>query len=200
LRGAEGAGGSVERLLAEAAAFRLLGLLFERPRAGWKAEVVAVAREVGDPAVREAAEALAEFTEADHLALLGPGGRVSPREVSYRGLEDPGRVVSDLALRYEAFAYRPETEEPLDHVSVETGFVGYLMLKQAYAASRLDHEAMGVAREACGRFLGEHLGPLARGVEQRLEGIGEAGPLCLAARALVEKVGQAARLLEAVSR
>jgi hypothetical protein len=48
--------GPDERRIAEAATWRLLGLLLERPRAGWHAEVAALAREIADPALNGAAQ------------------------------------------------------------------------------------------------------------------------------------------------
>lgn len=185
-------GAAVEAAVGEAAAWRLLGLLLERPRAGWLEEVEAVAREVDDPKLREAAAAAPAATEAAHLAVFGPAGAVSPREVSYRGFEDPARVLSDLAAFYEAFAYRPASEEPPDHVSVEAGFLGYLKLKEAYARSRGDAEAGRAASVAFERFAREHLGPFARALRGKLEGAAAAGRLHLAAAAaLVARLGRA---------
>ena len=87
----------VKELLREAAAWRLLGLLFERPRDGWWREVEMLSREVVDPEITAAAEAARDGGgEGRYLALLGPGGPVSPREVTYRGMEDPGRIFADI--------------------------------------------------------------------------------------------------------
>ncbi len=183
----------VESALGEAAAWRLLGLLFERPTTGWLEEVEAVAREVRDPKLRAAAAAAPAATEAGHLAVFGPGGAVSPREVSYRGLEDPSRVIADLAAFYEAFAYRPASEEPPDHVSVEAGFLGYLRLKEAYARSRGDPEAERAASAAFERFAREHLGPFARALGQKLADAAAAEPLHrVATAALLARLGRAA--------
>lgn len=55
--------------------------------------------------------------------MLGPGGLASPREVAYRGMGDPGQILSDILAFHEAFAFRPEAEEPPDHVAVEAGFL-----------------------------------------------------------------------------
>lgn len=158
--------------LREAAAWRLLSLLFERPRAEARAEIAAIAAEIDEPALREAAGAATEASEGLYLALLGPGGPVSPREVAYRPLEDPGRILSDLTAAYEAFAYRPRTEDPIDHVAVEAGFAGYLTIKESYAIAAGRREEAEVAREARAAFLRDHLAPLARGIAERLAGNG----------------------------
>jgi nitrate reductase assembly molybdenum cofactor insertion protein NarJ len=159
----------LRQLLSDATAWRLLGLLFERPREGWWQEVEALGRSVSDPEIRAAADAAREeASEGLYLAVLGPGGPVSPREVTYRGMEDPGRIVADISAFYEAFAFRPETEEAPDHLAVEAGFVGYLRLKEAYAWARGNEEEAEVAAKAATRFLETHLSTLAWPVAERI--------------------------------
>jgi len=179
----------VRDLLAQAAAWRLLGLLFERPREGWCREVDGLSREVSDAEVRAAVEAAREeASEGLYLALLGPGGAVPPREVAYRGMEDPGHIVADVSAFYDAFAFRPQTEEPPDHVSVEAGFLGYLRLKEAYARMRGQDERAEVTAEAAARFLAEHLSTFARPFADRLEKT-DARYLGAAATALARRAG-----------
>ena len=171
-----------------AAEERLLALLLERPRAGWHAEVEALAREVEDPVLRTAAAAARDAREGLHLAHLGNGGPVSPREVAHRPASDPGHVLAELRALYEAFAYHPRSEEPLDHVAVEVGFLGYLSLKQAFAAQRGDVDGVTTVESARKTLVREHLvylaEPLCRSLERH-----EAGYLALAARALLARVG-----------
>jgi nitrate reductase assembly molybdenum cofactor insertion protein NarJ len=179
----------VRQLLGEAAAWRLLGLLFERPRQDWRREVEMLSREVVDPEITAAAEAAREEAgEGLYLALLGPGGPVSLREVTYRGMEDPGRIIADISAFYEAFAFQAETEEAPDHLSVEAGFLGYLCLKEAYARARGNEEEAEVAAQAAARFREEHLPKLAWPVA---DGLAEAGVryLVLAAAALTRRSG-----------
>jgi hypothetical protein len=125
--------------LAEAARWRLIGLLLERPRPGWHAEQRALAASA-DPVLAAISQDAERAEEGSYLRVFGPGGSASPREVAHRGWADPGRILSEVAAFYDAFAYRPGTEDPLDHVAVEAGFVGYLRLKQAYARDRGDAE------------------------------------------------------------
>jgi hypothetical protein len=160
---------NAQQLMREAAEWRLFGLLFERPNARWAGEVRTVAREVGDEELRTAASAwLAEANEGDYLALLGPGGAASPREVGYRGMGDPGWILSDIAQFHQAFAYQPAAEDPPDHVSVMAGFIGYLWLKEAFARECGDEEAAAVTAAARGEFLNEHLAYLAAPLAERL--------------------------------
>jgi len=179
----------VQQLLGDATAWRLLGLLFERPREDWWQDVEMLSREVSDPAIKAAADAAhEEANEGLYLALLGPGAPVSPREVTYRGMEDPGHIIADLSTFYEAFAFHPETEEAPDHLAVEAGFLGYLCLKQAYARARRNDEEAEVSAQAETRFRDAHLATFAWPVAERLE---EAHVcyLSLAASALAHRSG-----------
>lgn len=179
----------LQHLLGEATAWRLLGLLFERPREGWWQEVDSLSRLVSDPEIRAAAEtARDEASEGLYLSLLGPGGAVSAREVTYRGMEDPGHIVADIAAFHEAFAFQPETEEAPDHLAVEASFVGYLALKEAYARARGDEEEAEVASEASARFREDHLSVLTWPVAERLATTG-VRYLALAATALARRSG-----------
>ena len=184
-------------LLAEAAAWRLLGLLFERPRDGWWRQAGDLSRELGDPELTAAVDAAREeASEGLYLALLGPGGVVSPREVSYRGMEDPGRILADLQAFYQAFAFNPRTEEAADHLSVETGFLGYLRFKEAFARAQGQDEKAAIAADAASRFRTDHLAAYAQPFAERAEKTG-VRYLTLAARALAQRVPPAQRGAEA---
>lgn len=182
-------GPEVRQLLGDATAWRLLGLLVERPREGWWQEVEMLSREVADPEITAAADAAREgANEGLYLALLGPGGPVSLREVTYRGMEDPGRIIADIQAFYEAFAFQPKTEEAPDHLAVEAGFLGYLCLKEAYARARGTEDEAEVAAQAAARFREEHLSTLAWPVAERLENA-DVRYLSLAAAAVARRAG-----------
>jgi len=176
---------TVNALIAQAAEWRLLGLLLERPRPGWHEEVAALGREVRHADLRGAAAAAAAATEGEYLALLGPAG-VSPREVSYQTFADPGALLAQLAAMYEAFAFQPRAEDPADHLAVEAGFVGYLFLKEAFARSRGERVAAATTATARQRMLAEHL-TAARPLAQRLAAAGESY-LAAASAILAEQV------------
>lgn len=159
-------------LLEEAASWRLIGLTLERPRAGWAETILAIGgeRAVDTEVAALAARAVDEASEASFLAVFGPGGEVSPREVSYRRMGDPGRILAEIAILYETFAFMPDTEEPPDHISVEVGFISFLRLKEAYA-SMLEHEDEArLVREASEIFIAEHLLYVVAGLESRIGG------------------------------
>ena len=180
------------RILAAAAEWRLLGLLLERPRPGWLEEIAALEREVDAADVKAAAaEALQQAREAIHLDVFGPGGLVSPREVAYRGREDPGRILADLNAFYGAFAYRPQAEDPIDHVAVEAGFAGYLLLKEAFARAQGDIEAAQIAVSGFGRFVHDHLQCFVEPMANRVESGAPVPYLVLATRALAARTGPA---------
>lgn len=146
--------------IARAARWRLLGLLLERPRAGWGAEIERLAAEIEDPPLRAAAAAARDATEGEYHALLGPGAQSSPREASAIGLGDPGWMFSEIARFYEAFGYAPRAEDPPDHVAVEAGFVGFLELKESLAWANGDAEAARTVAAARDAFVAAHLAPL----------------------------------------
>jgi hypothetical protein len=158
-----------EELLAQAAAWRLASLLLERPRPWWRDEIEKLSCEVADRELSAYAREAGDETEETYHRLFGPGGIVSPREVSYCGFEDPGRLMAELNAFYHAFLFEPRREEPIDHISVEAGFVGYLFLKQAYATLRRSVDASEITRNARARFASEHLLRCAEGISGRLD-------------------------------
>jgi hypothetical protein len=174
--------------LAEATRWRLLGLLFERPRPGWAAEVEALASEVDDVDLSQAASAAKAAREADYIAFLGPGGLASPREVAYRGMHDPGRILSDIVAYHRAFHFTPKSEEPVDHIAMEASLIGYLYLKEAYALAAGDCDVARIAAAAAQSFLDSHLRYLGAPFAER---IGAVGPehLVVASRALATRSG-----------
>jgi nitrate reductase assembly molybdenum cofactor insertion protein NarJ len=177
-----------QRLLAEAAEWRLIALLFERPRDGWQAEVASLAAEVQDPTLKEAAAASAEATEGLYHTTLGPGGPASPREVTYRKTAVSGHFLAELCAFYAAFAYQPVLDEPPDHVAVQAGFVGYLRLKEAFARACGSEDQATIAADAASRFVGEHLAVMAQRLAASLERSG-ISYLTLAGAALLSRTG-----------
>ncbi len=176
----------VREALGRAAELRLVGLLLERPKVGRREQVLDLAAEAVDPELRTLALRLAELDEPTYVSLLGPGGPVSPREVAYRRVEDPGWILADAASFYEAFGFRPESEDPLDHVAVVTGFAAYMALKEAYALAR--GGSADVVTEARARFVDTHLVPLAAGLASRLDAVAAPDLLALA-RFLAVRIG-----------
>lgn len=155
-------------LLTQAAAWRLASLLLERPHAEWKNEIVKLCGEVTDQELSSCMREVDQATEESYHRIFGPGGTVSPREVSYCGFEDPGRLMAELSAFYQAFSFQPRREEPIDHIAVEAGFVGYLFLKEAYARMQENSEAAEITKNARERFIKDHVGRCAQGMIQRL--------------------------------
>jgi len=179
----------VHDLLRQAAEWRLIGLLFECPVGTWRDDIAALARDVDDPLLGGAVQhALDEASEGLYHSTFGPGGPAPPREVSYLQAVQLGYLLSELTAFYDAFAYQPVTKESPDHVSVEVGFVGYLLLKQAYALSRGDDEQASVAAEAEVTFRREHLASFVEPLAATLESSGIAY-LAEIGRALATRVG-----------
>jgi nitrate reductase assembly molybdenum cofactor insertion protein NarJ len=155
-------------LISEAAAWRLASLLLERPRPQWLTEIAEVAAEVNEQKLRSSAAETKEATEELYQGLFGPGGIISPREVSYCGMEDPGQVMAQLSSFYQAFSFAPKREEPIDHIAVEAGFVGYMFLKEAYAQMQGDTESGEITKEAREHFVKEHLNRCVQGMVERV--------------------------------
>jgi nitrate reductase assembly molybdenum cofactor insertion protein NarJ len=177
-------------LIAEAAEWRLLALLFEYPGEEWRRQLDALASEVRQEELRRAAEgSQQQACEGLHIALFGPGGPVSLREATYQGGVQLGYLMSELSAIYDAFGYQPRTEEALDHLSVETGFLSYLKLKQAYAQECGHAEHAAVVSDAAANFVKEHLAMVAEPIALKLANLAPEH-LVLAGRFLVERIGK----------
>jgi nitrate reductase assembly molybdenum cofactor insertion protein NarJ len=176
-------------LLREAAEWRLLSLFFEYPNTAWRDQVSALAADIEDARLKETAQAaLAEAYEGMYHSLFGPGGPVPPREVTYLGGVQFGYLLAELAAYYEAFGYRPGTDESDDHIATETGFVAYLKLKEAYAQSSGNPDVAALTAESCRSFIEDHLSMVAQPVAEALEPIGPSY-LVAASRLLAGLVG-----------
>jgi nitrate reductase assembly molybdenum cofactor insertion protein NarJ len=181
----------VHALLADAQTWRLISRLLEAPGAGWHADVRALTEGAVADDIKVAGELAREAREADYFDAFGPTGVVSPREVGHCGMRDPGQILADLQARYGAFGYRPSDEETIDHVSVETGFVSYLRLKEAFAKAEGLDEPADIAREAADAFIADHLRDVAAPIAAKLEPVAPSY-LAEAARALAARVGEPA--------
>lgn len=175
-------------LLRESAVWRLLSLLFERPRPGWHEEVDALEPIAADAELsRAVAAAREEACEEAFLGILVPAG-VSPREVTWAKGADAGALLAELRATYDAFAFAPKTEEAPDHVSVEAGFVGWLLLKEAYARAAELPDAAALTAEAREKFVRGHVARLAAALAKGLPPW-NVGYLTLAAEALAARAG-----------
>jgi TorA maturation chaperone TorD len=176
-------------LLEQAPDWRLLALLFECPTSAWREHVESLIPLASDPQLCAAAEAaLAEASEGLYHSSFGPGGPASPREVSYHDSVQLGYLMSELAFLYDAFAYRPISNEPPDHVALESGYVSYLAFKQAYALGRSESERAQLAADASHRFLENHLSMIAEPLAGALAG-SQVRYLALAGEVLLRHVG-----------
>lgn len=179
----------VVEVLREAAAWRLLGRLFECPSGAWQDDIAVLDRELGDDHLHAAVEAaLTEASEGLYHSVFGPGGPAPPREVTYHDALELGSVMSAVTGCYGAFAYRPATTEPPDHVAVEIGFLAYLRAKQAFSLMAGDTERAQITAEAADRFREGHLA-LVAGRLARVLATAPASYLAMAGRMLRARVG-----------
>lgn len=162
------AAGKIKPLLAEAASWRLASLLLQRPRKGWLQQAQALQGETPSRWLQRAVQNAPQGAEGLYLRLFGPGGWLSPREVSYKPGADPGQLLADLSSFYQAFAFSPHTEEPVDHVSNLVDFLGFLRMKEAYARARSDEEAASIVRQGVQRLVESHLSGFLEPFAERL--------------------------------
>ena len=176
-------------LVAEAAEWRLLSLLFECPSESWRAQVEQLSANTADSQLRSCASlALEQASEGLYHSTFGPGGPAPPREVSYSDTLQFGSLMSELQTYYTAFGYLPRTTEPPDHIAVETGFLAYLKLKEAFAHASGDEEHAALAAGAAERFISSHLSKTAHPLAESLKTSG-LEYLAGAAQVLHQRVG-----------
>lgn len=177
------------QLAREAGEWRLLSLLFECPTAEWRRQVSALMKDVEDVELSAAAEdALEQASEGLFHHTFGPGGPAPPREATYHQTVQLGYLMSELQAYYNAFAFDPATNEPPDHVAVETGFIAYLKLKEAYALACGNQEQAATAADSARQFICEHLGSIAEPLANHLQA-SEIPYLAKAGAALLRRVG-----------
>mgnify|MGYP001171431128 FL=1 len=180
---------STRDLLAEAAEWRLISLLFDCPSNDWLRQVEDLAGPVTDKKLKRAAKAAQkEASEGLFHSIFGPGGPAPGREVSYRGWVQPGYMLAELNSFYEAFSYKPTTNEVPDHVAVETGFIAYLRLKELFALENGDNESADVTSRAAITFVDDHISKYAQRLSKLLAASG-INYLKLAGAALFDRVG-----------
>jgi len=155
-------------LLQQAVLWRALALLFESPEPWRLEELEQIQEQLDDEDLQQAINVMREMTGSQYIDTLGPGGLVSPREVAYRGREDPGRILADIASFHEAFLFHAQAQDPQDHVARECDFVSYLFLKEAYARAQGNDDAATICREGRDGFFREHLRTFVAPMEQRL--------------------------------
>jgi len=177
------------RLAQEAAEWRLLSLLFECPTADWHKQISALIHDVADIEIKSAAQdALEQASEGLFHHTFGPGGPAPPREATYHQTVQLGYLMSELQAYYNAFAFHPVTNEPPDHISVETAFIAYLKLKEAYALACGDEGQAATASESAQRFTLEHLANMVEPFANHLEA-SDIPYLVKAGAALLHRVG-----------
>lgn len=177
-------------LLDEAAEWRLISLLFECPVGDWQNNVKNLAEEISDSQLKTAAEfAKVEASEGLYHSIFGPGGPAPAREVTYRSWVQPGYLLSELSTFYNAFSYQPNLQESPDHIAVETGFMAYLKLKEAFADECGDAESVEITVNTAKTFNDEHLAKFTEQITKTLAS-SDIEYLALASAALFKRVGK----------
>jgi len=165
----------VERALARAALYRLLGGAWAHPTGARLAELTRLAEGLAaappGPALREHVVALAAAARsvdpaalgAEHVFLFDRQVRCSPYEGAYgeaAQLAGKSAALADVAGFYAAFGVAPAAAAPdmEDHIGAELEFMSVLALKEAWAMAAGDADGVAVVRGAQASFLRDHLG------------------------------------------
>ncbi|MCC6850628.1 MAG: molecular chaperone TorD family protein [Deltaproteobacteria bacterium] len=162
--------------LVRAGVLRTLARGLDDPSGAWRAEVAdgwrVLLRGTGEwpedlraSLVRALAslEAATDDLPSEHVRLFGPAGRATLTETSWG---DAGRLLgkaaalADLGGFYRAFGVEPSAASPRpeDHLAFELEFLSVLALKEAWARSGGETEALAITRDAAAKFLTDHLG------------------------------------------
>lgn len=184
--------GHIERALARAATYRLLGRAFGYPTPPALEELARLAALAGDApgCVSVVREPLARFAAAardadpdavagEYVFLFDRQVRCPPYESAYGEapqMAGKSAALADIAGFYRAFGLAPaETQPDLeDHIGTELEFMSALALKEAYALADGHVDGLGVTRDAEARFLAEHLGRWAEAFAREVQ---DASPL-----------------------
>lgn len=178
------------KLLKDATEWRLISLLFDCPDKEKLEQIDSLGRSISDKNLKRAAKAAQkEASEGLFHSIFGPGGPAPGREISYRGWVQPGYMLSELSSFYDAFSYKPKTDEVPDHVAVETGFIAYLRLKEAFARECSNTANAVITANASKTFIDEHLSKYAEKMSIILSNSG-IEYLSLAGKALFNRVGK----------
>jgi len=176
-------------LLRESAEWRLISLFFDCPTPEWFELVDALGKQVADKRLKKAARlAQKQASEGLFHSIFGPGGPAPGREVSYRSWVQPGYLLSELSSFYDAFSFKPVTNEVPDHISVETGFIAYLKMKELFAMEGGDTESSEITAEASEKFIADHLSKYSEKLSKLLAASG-IDYLELAGGSLFDRVG-----------
>ena len=176
-------------LLREAAEWRLISLLLECPVGDWQKQVNDLANEITDPKLKAAVEfSKTEATEGLYHSIFGPGGPAPAREVSYRSWVEPGYLLSELSAFYAAFGFQPDSRETPDHIAVESAFMAYLKLKEAFAFECSDGDKAEITAKAAETFNDGHLAKMTEQITKCLASSG-VEYLAAASAVLFAKVG-----------
>lgn len=111
-----------------------------------------------------------EELESESVRLFDHGSAENPLHETGYGRDRSlaiGERLADVAGFYRAFGVDPVGEERADHLAVELEFYAWLLLKGAYLAETGDAEGVAIVLDARGKFLRDHLAPLADAVSRR---------------------------------
>jgi len=170
---------AVQRLLEDAAVFRLLALAFGYPDATTRGRIASgfsnvlaaqthrFRRGSWGKKFRSAAAAWETADRAalenEHVRLFLGAGLCALRETAYgdgRRIAGRSYELADIAGFYRAFGWKLSASHPHlpDHLAAELEFTSVLLVKEAYALAEASAEHLEITRDATKAFLESHLG------------------------------------------
>ena len=130
---------TLEELEEQAGDWRLIALLLEPPRPGWRRKLRDASKNTVDPELLTAARlAQREGQEHFHASLLGSDGLLLCRESAHRPRRDWQPLMADLHGMAKAYGFDGCGSDPADHIVTLAPFMAHLMTVQADAMARGD--------------------------------------------------------------
>jgi nitrate reductase assembly molybdenum cofactor insertion protein NarJ len=166
----------IRQCLEQASFWRAISLLFRSPDATILADLRQLVPCLDETLRGDVTRFIHDLSESGmeelHFRLLGAAATCPICESDYTPscLGAKGGPIGDIAAFYKAFAFDPAAElrESPDHFCIETSFLAWLHMKEAYALSAGNHDAADTCRAARDTFMIEHFGPFLDSLAARL--------------------------------
>jgi hypothetical protein len=130
---------TLEELEEQAGDWRLIAILLEPPRPGWRRKLRDASKNTVDPELRTAARlAQREGQQHVHASLFGSDGLLRCRESAHRPRHDRQPMMADLHGMAKAYGFDGFGENPTDHIITLAPFMAHLMEAQLEARTRGD--------------------------------------------------------------
>ena len=149
--------------------WKLIALLWERPRQHEPAQVGCLSSQIDDLFLKETGDLGCEATQEAYLKHFGPDGPVFLQETAYVICHSE-KILRQIETIYDAFSFQSHAENPSDHIAVEADFISHLYVKEARARLANDADAYSVAIDVRTKFIEEHFRILVQALRKKISG------------------------------